>query len=102
MCSACPGYSLLNPTKSRLIKAPFMVLHVDTYMAGSLTGFEGSEMYLVTCCGMCTFGTLKPVSSVNATMLAPAIIKIQLHFGFCHTIVFGQGQTGFMVFAMRH
>ncbi len=51
------------------------------------TGFEGSKMYLVACCGMCTFGALKPVSSANATTFASAIMKIQLCYGFRHTIV---------------
>ncbi len=95
VCLACPGCSLSNPTKSKSsklvynfpIEAPFMVLHVDAYMAGSHTGFEGSEMYLVACCGMCTFDALEPVSGANATTFASAIMKIQLHYGFCHTII---------------
>jgi hypothetical protein len=44
-------------------------------------------MYLVTCCGMCTFGALKTVSGANATTFASAIMKIQLCYGFCHTII---------------
>ena len=64
-----------------------MVLHVDAYMAGSHTGFEGSEVYLVACCGMCTFGAIEPVSGANATTFASAIMKIQLRYGFCHTVV---------------
>ena len=64
-----------------------MVLHIDAYMAGKHTGFEGSETYLVACCGMCTFGALEPVSGANATAFASAIMKIQLRYGFCHTIV---------------
>jgi hypothetical protein len=43
MCSACPGCALSNPTKAKSselvynfpIEAPFMVLHVDVYMAGA-------------------------------------------------------------------
>ena len=69
MCSACPGCSLSNPTKSKsrklvynfLIEAPFMVPHVDAHMAGTHTGFKGSEMYLVACCSMCMFDALDPV-----------------------------------------
>ncbi len=95
MCTACPGCAMSNPTKSKSsklaynfpVKAPFMVLHVDVYMARSHTGFEGSDMYLVTCCGMCTFGALEPVSGANATTFALAIMKIQLCYGFFHTIV---------------
>jgi hypothetical protein len=84
-----------NPMKSKSsklvyifpIEAPFMVLHVDAYMAGAHTGFEGSDMYIVACCGMCTFGTLEPVTGANATAFASAIMKIQLRYGLCHTIV---------------
>jgi hypothetical protein len=60
---------------------------MDAYQAGFHTGFEGSDMYLVACCGMCTFGALKPVSGANATTFASAIMKIHLQFGFCHNIV---------------
>jgi hypothetical protein len=95
MCTACPGCALSNPTKSKSsklvynfpIEAPFMVLHVDAYMAGLHAGFEGSEIYLIACCRMCTFGTLKPVSGANATMFASAIMKIQLRYRLSHTFV---------------
>jgi hypothetical protein len=95
MCLACPGCALSNPKKSKSsklvynfsIEALFMVLHVDAYMAGSHPGFEDSEMYLVACCGICTFGTLKSVSGANATTFASAIVNIQLCYGFCHTII---------------
>jgi hypothetical protein len=69
------------------IEAPFLVLHVDAYMAGRHSGFEGSETYLIACCGMCTLGALEPVTGTNATTFASAIMKIQLRYGFCHTIV---------------
>jgi hypothetical protein len=95
MCAACPGCTLSNAAKSKSnelvynfpMEAPFMVLHVDAYMAGSHTGFEGSEVYLVACCGMCTFGALEPVTGANATTFASAIMKIQLRYGFCHTVI---------------
>jgi hypothetical protein len=75
-----------------------MVLHVDAYMAGSHTGFEGSEMYLVACYGMCTFGALEPVSRANATTFTSAVIKIQLCYGFCHCWTRTENS---MVFAAR-
>ncbi len=86
MCSACPGCALSNPTTGRScelvynfpIKAPFLVLHVDAYSTGAHPGFEGLDVYLVACCGMCTFGALKPVTSPNAMTFASAIMKIQL------------------------
>ncbi len=95
MCSACSGCSLLNPTKSKSselvynfpMEAPFMLLHIDVYMAGSHTGSKGSKMYLVACCGMCTFGALELVGSANTTTFVSAIMKIQLCYRFCHTIV---------------
>jgi hypothetical protein len=84
MCSASPGCALANPTKGCScelvynfpIKAPFLVLHVDAYSASSHSGFKGSDIYLVACCGMCTFGALEPVTSPNTTMFASAIMKI--------------------------
>jgi hypothetical protein len=86
MRQACLGCALANPTKSKScklvynfpIKAPFLVLHVNAYLTGAHTGFEGSHVYLVACCGMCTFGALEPISGANATSFASAIMKIQL------------------------
>ena len=105
MCSACPGCALSNPTRAKSselvynfpIEAPFMVLHVDAYMAGRHSGFESSETYLVVCCGMCTFGALEPVSGANATTFASAIMKIQMRYGFCHTIVLDKDSIFFGV-----
>jgi hypothetical protein len=106
MCQACPGCALANPTKSKScelvfnfpIKAPFLVLHVDAYSAGVHTSFKGSHVYLAACCGMCTFGALEPISGANATLFASAIMKIQLRFGFCHTIVLDKDSKFFGVF----
>jgi hypothetical protein len=106
MCSACPGCALANPTKGRScelvynfpIKAPFLVLHDDAYLAGAHSGFEGSDVYLVTCCSMCTFGAFEPVTSPNATTFALAIMKIQLRYGLCHTIVLNKDSKFYSVF----
>ena len=95
MCKACPGCALSNPTRSRSsellynfpIEAPFKVLHIDGYMAGKQKGFEGSDMYLIACCGMCTFSVVESISNANATTFASAIMKIQLRYGFSHTVV---------------
>jgi hypothetical protein len=62
MCAVCPGCVPSNATlakSSKLvynfpIKVPFLVLHINAYMAGAHLGFKGSETYLVGCCGMCT------------------------------------------------
>jgi hypothetical protein len=95
MCSACPGYALLNSTKAKSselvynfpIEAPFLVLHVNAYTAGTHPGFEGLETYLVACCRMCIFGAMEPLTGASATTFASANLKIQPHHGFCHTIV---------------
>jgi hypothetical protein len=95
MCHACPGCALSNPPRSKLseliynfpVEAPFLVLHIDGYMAGKQSGFEGSEVYLSACCGMCTFAAMEPVAKADSTTFASAIMKIQLRYGFCHTIV---------------
>ena len=105
MCSACPGCVLWNPTKAKSselvynfpIKAPFMVLHVNAYMAGWHSGFEGSETYLVACCGMCTFGALEPVLGANVITFTSAIMKSQLRYGLCHTIVLDKDSNKFGV-----
>ncbi len=95
MCDACPGCMLTNPTHGQSceliysfpIKAPMMVLHVDSYQAGKESGFEGSTQYLIVCCGMCTFAAMEPISNSNSTTYASGIMKIILRYGFCHTIV---------------
>jgi hypothetical protein len=80
-----------------LIEAPILVLHVNAYKAGTHLGFEGLQTYLVACCGMCTFGTLEPVTGASATTFASAIMKIQLRYGFCHTIVLNKDSKKFCV-----
>ncbi len=85
-CLACPGCALLNPTcgkSSKLvynfpIEAPFLVMHFDAYAAGKHSGFEGSDVYLNGCCGMCSFACMKPVTNQSATTFASAIMKILL------------------------
>ena len=95
ICSACPGCALANLTRGKTsksvynfpIEAPFRVLHVDAYSAGVHSSFEGSTSYFIGCCGMCSFGILKLVASATASTFASAIMKMQLRFGFCHTVV---------------
>jgi hypothetical protein len=65
MCAACPG-CIANTIKSKSsklvynfpIKAPFLVLIVDTYSAGKHSSFDGFETYLVACCGMTGFASM--------------------------------------------
>jgi hypothetical protein len=74
-----------------------MVLHVDAYMADAHSGFEGSKTYIIACCGMCMFGALEPVTGANATTFTSAIMKIQLRYGLCHTIVLDKDSKFFGV-----
>jgi hypothetical protein len=96
MCHAwCPGCALSNPTRGKSselvynfpIEAPFLVIHFDAYAAGKHSGFEGSDVYLIGCCGMCSFACMEPVTNPSATTFASAIMKILLRYGFCHTAV---------------
>jgi hypothetical protein len=95
MCTACPGCALANPTKSKSselvynfhIKVPFLILFIDAYLAGKHYSFDGFATYLVACCGMTGFTSMEPIVHANAKNFASAIMKIQLRYGFCHTIV---------------
>jgi hypothetical protein len=106
MCNACPGCALSNPTRgvsSKLvyhfpIEAPFRVLFVDGYSAGKYSGFEGSETYLIAACGMSGFAVIKPIPHATSASFASAIMKIQLRFGLCHTIVLDKDSKFFGVF----
>jgi hypothetical protein len=57
-----------------------MVLHINGYLAGKESGFEGSSHYLITYCGMCTFAIMEPIANANSTTYAAAIMKIILRF----------------------
>ena len=94
-CQACPCCTLANPTcgkSSELvysfpIEALFLVMFFDAYSAGKQAGYEGSECYLISCCGMCGFAFKEPITRASATTFTSAIMKILLHYGFYHTIV---------------
>ena len=64
-----------------------MVLHIDAYQAGAVKGFKGSKVYLITCCGMCSFAAMKPISNASAKTFASALMHIIFQYGFCHTVV---------------
>ncbi len=95
MCAVCPGCTLANTTKRKSselvfnfpIEVPLLVLFVDAYSAGKHSSFDGFETYLVACCGMTGFASMEPVQHANSKNNASAIMKIQLCYGFCHTIV---------------
>ena len=64
---------------------------------GKHSGFEGSDVYLIGCCGMCGFACMEPVSNPSATTFASAIMKILLRYGFCHTSVLDKDSKFFGV-----
>jgi hypothetical protein len=105
MCTACPGCALSNPTRGKSsklvynfpVKAPFLVMHFDAYVAGKRVGFEGSDAYLIRYCGMCSFVCMEPVSKPSSTTFASAIMRILLHYGFCHTAVLDKDSKFFGV-----
>ena len=106
MCHACPGCALSNPTRGKSselvynfpIEAPFLVIHFDAYAAGKHSGFEGSDVYLIGCCGMCSFACMEPVTNPSAITFASAIMKILLHYGFCHTAVLDKDTKFYGIF----
>jgi hypothetical protein len=95
MCQACPGCALANPTRSKSseliynfsIEAPLLVMHFGAYAAGHHASFEGSDCYLISCCGLSSFACMEPITNLSATTFASAIMKILLRYGFCHTAV---------------
>jgi hypothetical protein len=95
MCQACPGCALANPTRGKSselvynfpVEAPFLVIFFDAYSARKHSGFEGSECYLIGCCGMCRFACMEPITRASATTFASAITKKLLRYGFCHRVV---------------
>ncbi len=95
MCQACLGCALSNRgccTSSELvyhfpIEAPFRVLFVDGYKAGDHASFEGDKAYVISCCRMTGFAAMEPIKDATSQTFASAVMKIQLQFGLCHTIV---------------
>ncbi len=90
MCQACPGCTLSNPHCGKsselvyifLIKAPFLLMHFDAYVAGKHAGIEGSNAYLIGCCRMCSFACMEPDTNPSSTTFASAIMRIILRYGF--------------------
>jgi hypothetical protein len=105
MCNACPDCALSNPTRSTSselvhhfpIDAPFRVLIIDGYSAGKHSGFEGCEVNLIAACGMSGFSVMEPIQHAASLSFALGIMKIQLRFGFCHTIVLDKDSKFFGV-----
>jgi hypothetical protein len=46
---------------------------------------------------MCSFALLEPVTSASASTFASAIMKMQLRFGFCHTVVLDRDSKFFSI-----
>jgi len=84
MCHAYPGCAFSNPG--------------DAYKAGSLASFKGNEAYIISCCGMTGFAAMEPVKHATSMSFATAVMKIQLKFGLCHTIVLDKDSKFFGAF----
>jgi hypothetical protein len=105
MFQVCPGCALANPTRGKSselvynfpVEAPFLVMFFNAYSAGKHTGFEGSECYLIGCCGMCSFACMEPITRASATTFASAIMKILFCYGFCHMVVLDKDSKFFGV-----
>jgi hypothetical protein len=90
MCKLCPGCALSNPTRTKSselvynfpIETLMMILHIDGYQAGNQQGFEGSNIYLIACCGMCSFAAMELISNPSAATYALAIMTIILRYSF--------------------
>ncbi len=86
MCNACPGFPLVNPTKSKSSKqmynfsreAPFLIHFIDVYSAGKHCSIDGSMLYLIACCGMTWFASMEHVLHGNSSNFASGVMKIQL------------------------
>jgi hypothetical protein len=107
MCNACPGCALANATHRPLselvynfpIDAPFRVLLVDGYSARKHASFEGDKCYLIACCGMTGFSAMEPIQhATTSTSFSCGLCKIQLRYGFCHTIVLDKDSKFFGAF----
>jgi len=65
---------------------------------GSHASFGGNEAYIISCCGMTGFAAMEPVKHATSMSFAAAVMKIQLKFGLCHTIVLDKDSKFFGAF----
>ena len=54
--------------------------------------------YLIAACGMTGFSVMEPIQHATSSLFASGIMKIQLRFGLCHTIVLDKDSKFFGVF----
>jgi hypothetical protein len=105
MRNAYPVCALANPTKSKssellynyLIEAPFLVMFVDIYSAGAHSSFDGFDTYLVACCGITDFASMEPIQHANFKNISLAIMRTELCYSFCHTIVLDKDSTFYSI-----
>jgi hypothetical protein len=106
MCSTCPGCALTNPTPHISLElvyhfpidAPFQVLFVHGYSASQQSSFEGNKTYVIACCGMTGFAVMEPVKHDTSATFASALMKVQLRFRLCHTIILDKDTKFFGLF----
>jgi hypothetical protein len=68
------------------------------YSAGRQSSFKGDKTYLIVCCGKTVFAIMEPVKHAMSATFTSALMKIQLQFGLCHTIVLNKDTKFFGMF----
>jgi hypothetical protein len=58
------------------IETQFLIHFVDVSLAGKHSSFDGSKVYLITCCGMTGFESMEPVQHANSKTFASDIMQI--------------------------
>jgi hypothetical protein len=77
---------------------PFCVLFMDAYKASNHASFEGDKAYVISSCRTTGFAAMEPVKHATSQTFALAVMKIQLRFGLCHTIVLDKDSKFFGAF----
>ncbi len=71
---------------------------MDAYKAGNHARFDGDEVYVISCCGLTGFAVMEPVKHATLQTFASAVMRIQLRFGLCHTMVLNKDSKFFGAF----
>ena len=103
----CAGCRLANPTikkSNELVynfpvgTEPMTVLHLDIYKAGALRSYDNTVAYVVGACNMTSFGVMEGVSEESSAAFASALMKIQLRYGFVHTLILDKDSKFYATF----
>jgi hypothetical protein len=86
-----PNWYIISPSKLHSESC------TDDYSAGVHFGFKGSPSYLISSCGMCSFGILEQITGATTFTFASTIMKMQLCSGFFHTVVLDKNSKFFSI-----